>query len=47
MPVLVLFLSSCLWGLTWLPLKYLHQRGAEGVLLITVAYGVLALVCLP
>lgn len=47
LPVGVLFCSSCLWGLSWLPLKYLAERGLSGAALILVAYGSVALVLLP
>lgn len=47
LPVGVLFCSSCLWGLSWLPLKYLAERGLSGAALILVAYGSVALVLSP
>lgn len=43
----VLFGSSCLWGLSWWPLKQLAERGLSGVPLIWVAYGSVALLLLP
>lgn len=43
----VLFCSSCLWGLSWWPLKQLAERGLSGVPLIWVAYGSVALILLP
>lgn len=43
----VLFCSSCLWGLSWWPLKQLAERGLSGVPLIWVAYGSVALLLLP
>jgi drug/metabolite transporter (DMT)-like permease len=47
LPVLVLFISSVGWGLTWLPLKYLNQHGMQGPLLVFVAFSAAALVLLP
>jgi drug/metabolite transporter (DMT)-like permease len=47
LPVLVLFLSSVGWGLTWLPLKYLNQHGMQGPTLVFVAFAAAALVLLP
>lgn len=46
-PVLVLFLSSVGWGLTWLPLKYLNAHGMQGPVLVLVAFAAAALVLLP
>jgi drug/metabolite transporter (DMT)-like permease len=46
-PVLVLFLSSIGWGLTWLPLKYLNQQGMQGPQLVFVAFTAAALMLLP
>ncbi len=47
MPVLVLLLASILWGLTWMPLKFLHGQGIEALLLLTVSCAVVSLVSLP
>jgi len=47
LPVIVLFLASILWGLSWWPLKQIHALGLEGITLILGAYGVLALAYLP
>ncbi len=47
MPIAVLFCSSILWGLTWLPLKYLHAQGVEILILLTVSCGVVGLLGLP
>lgn len=46
-PVFVLLCTSVLWGASWLPLKALHQQGADGLALIACAYGVLAIIALP
>lgn len=46
-PVFVLLCTSVLWGASWLPLKALHGRGADGLALIASAYGVLAILVLP
>lgn len=47
MPVVVLLLSSTLWGLTWLPLKYLHGQGIEGLPLVLASYGLVGLLLAP
>lgn len=47
LPVLVLFISSVGWGLTWLPLKYLNQHGMQGPTLVFVAFAAAALVLMP
>ena len=46
-PVAVLFFSSCLWGLSWWPMKQLAGLGLSGVPLILVAYGTVGLAALP
>lgn len=46
-PVIVLFCSSVLWGLSWWPLKALAARGLSGVPLILAAYGSVGLLLLP
>jgi len=46
-PISILTISSISWGLTWLPLKYFHDQGIEGVTLILFAYGIGGLVLLP
>lgn len=45
--VFILLFGSILWGLTWLPLKYFKDSGIEGIPLILVGYGAVALVMLP
>ena len=47
LPVVVLFISSIGWGLTWWPLKYLNARGVEGPSLVFIAFGAAALMLLP
>jgi drug/metabolite transporter (DMT)-like permease len=47
LPVLVLFISSVGWGLTWLPLKYLNQQGMQGPSLVFVAFAAAGLALLP
>lgn len=47
LPLLVLFLSSIGWGLTWLPLKFLGNQGMEGPLLVFIAFGIGALLLIP
>jgi drug/metabolite transporter (DMT)-like permease len=46
-PVIVLVLSSVLWGLDWLPLKLLNEAGAGTLMLALVAYAMATLVVLP
>jgi len=46
-PVLVLLIASIFWGLSWWPLKSLHQMGFDGPFIIFVAYGLLSLLFLP
>lgn len=45
--VLVLFLSSAGWGLTWMPIKALSNMDLDGMHLIFIAFFSGALVCLP
>ena len=47
LPVLVLLGASVLWGLSWLPLKGINTMGIDGVSLIFVVYGILALILSP
>lgn len=47
LPVFVLLGASVLWGLTWLPLKSINEMGIDGIGLIFLAYGMLALVFTP
>ena len=45
--VLVLFLSSAGWGLTWLPIKALSDMGLDGLHLVFIAFFSGALLLLP
>jgi len=47
LPVIVLFISSIGWGLTWLPLKFLSAQDMEGLQLILIAFGASAIVLIP
>lgn len=47
LPVLVLFFSSILWGLLWLPNKYVHAAGVDGLQMIAIAYGGISLLLAP
>lgn len=47
LPVIVLLGASVLWGLSWLPLKSINTMGIDGVSLIFVVYGILALTLSP
>lgn len=46
-PVAVLALFSCFWGLSWLPLKYLHGSGFDGVPITLFVYLVMFVVSFP
>lgn len=46
-PVLALVFSSCLWGLSWLPLKALNSLGFEGIVLILSGQLILAFLFFP
>ena len=45
--VIVLFVSSIGWGLTWLPIKYLNELGLDSTHLILIAFSSGAIVLLP
>lgn len=47
LPVLMLFGASVLWGLAWWPMKALNNAGFEGVSLIFLTFGLMALVLSP
>lgn len=47
MAVIVLFMSSVGWGLTWLPIKYLSEMGLDSMHLIFIAFFSGALVLMP
>ena len=47
LPVLALLLASAMWGLSWLPLKFLYSAGFGGVSLIVINFGLLALLLTP
>jgi drug/metabolite transporter (DMT)-like permease len=47
LPIFVLLGTSVLWGASWLPLKALHAKGADGLSLIACAYALLAFMALP
>lgn len=46
-PVIVLVFASVFWGLSWLPLKILHQSGFDGPLIVFFAYSLLSLAFIP
>ena len=46
-PVFVLLVGSVMWGLTWIPLKFFHLQGIDGIPLTFIAYGTVALIFLP
>lgn len=43
----VLVTSAVLWGLAWWPLKFINAQGIDGLPLIAVGYGVVAVALLP
>ncbi len=45
--VLTLLGASVLWGLTWLPLKYLHELGFSGVPITLFVYLIMFIVVIP
>lgn len=45
--IFVLFSASVLWGLTWLPLKYLNALGFDGVPLTLFLYLIMLVLILP
>lgn len=45
-PVIALIFSSCLWGLSWIPLKALGKLGFEGVFLVLSGQAILSLLFL-
>jgi len=47
LPVVALLCSSLLWGLLWLPNKYVHAAGVDGLQMIAIAYGGVSLLLLP
>jgi drug/metabolite transporter (DMT)-like permease len=47
LPIAVLLCSSLLWGLMWLPNKYVHAAGVGGLQLIAIAYAGISLLLLP
>lgn len=42
----ILFISSIGWGLSWLPLKFLQERGMDGPPLVLIAFGTASLALL-
>jgi len=47
LPLVVLAMASLLWGLTWLPLKYMNELGFSGVPITLFVYLVLFTVSMP
>ncbi|MPQ77446.1 DMT family transporter [Hydrogenovibrio sp. JE_KL2] len=45
--ILTLSISSILWGLTWLPLKYLHEKGFDGIAITLLIYCLMTIATLP
>lgn len=46
-PTVALLVSAVMWGVTWWPLKTLHQMGFDGLVLTTAAFGTASIVMLP
>ena len=46
-PVFALIFSSCLWGLSWIPLKALNSLGFEGVFLVLSGQAILLALFFP
>ncbi len=46
-PIIVLVTTCSLWGMSWMPLRYLNGLGVDGLALIFVAHTLLALLFLP
>lgn len=44
LPVIVLFLASILWGLSWWPLKALNGLGIDGLPLLFICHGLLTII---
>ena len=47
LPIVVLLSGSVLWGLTWIPLKWLNGLGYEGVSVTAIAFGTISALLLP
>jgi len=47
LPVVVLLASALMWGVTWMPLRFLNALGIGGPQLSAVAFGAAALLLLP
>ncbi|MDQ1362691.1 MAG: EamA protein, partial [Pseudomonadota bacterium] len=47
LPVIVLFLSSIGWGITWWPVKELNALGLDNLWLVFIAYAAGTIVLLP
>lgn len=45
--VIILFISSFGWGLTWMPIKWLHDIGLDGLLLVLIAFTSAGVMLLP
>lgn len=47
LPVTILLIGACGWGLMWIPLKYFNGLGLDGVVVTFISYGVVTLALLP
>jgi len=47
LPTTALLFAAAMWGLTWMPLKYIHGLGVDGAMLTLIAFGAASLLVLP
>ena len=47
LPTAALVFAATMWGLTWVPLKFIHGLGVDGAVLTLIAFGAASLLVLP
>ena len=47
LPTSALLFAATMWGLTWVPLKFIHGLGVDGAMLTLIAFGAASLLVLP
>jgi drug/metabolite transporter (DMT)-like permease len=47
LPTAALLFAAVMWGLTWVPLKFIHGLGVDGAMLTLIAFGAASLLVLP
>lgn len=47
LPAAALVFAATMWGLTWVPLKFIHGLGVDGAVLTLIAFGAASLLVLP